>query len=250
MNKQPTDDHNGELLRAQGLAFFGAIMSAQSHEVTNVLNIINELIGLQGDTLHGVEEERPVNVDKLKQIVERIRNQVIRGESIVKGMNRFAHSVDCPVTVFDLKEAIEQITSLAERPANLAKTVLDREFPDGSMSLDTSPFGFKQAVFKCIEIALADSIEKRHITVSYQVLDEGARITVESADPILLQPNLAEKEAFLLLLMRQLGGKLMASPGAGDSHRFLLFFPRPASTPSVTDTAARNGAETEESHET
>jgi len=244
------NEQEGQLLRKEGLAFFGKIMAGQSHEVTNVLNIINELVGLQGDVLHGVEQGRPVDVDKLKQIIERVQKQVKRGETIVRHMNRFAHSVDCPVTVFDLKESLERIVSLARRSATLAKTVLDTEFPDESIPLETSPFGLKQAVFGCIEIALAASAGERRISVGYRVLDQGAEIVVASADPVLPQPNAGERESLIRLLMRQLGGDLTASPGAGDPHRFLLFFPRPLPKPSVADTAAESGAATEDSYET
>jgi C4-dicarboxylate-specific signal transduction histidine kinase len=244
------DQHDGQLLRREGLAFFGAIIAGQSHEVTNVLNIINELAGLQGDVLRGVQQGQPIDVDKLKQIIERIQNQVHRGEAIVRCMNRFAHSADCPVTVFDLKEGIEQIASLAQRSATLAKTILGTEFPKESMPLETSPFGLKQAVFGCIEIALAASTRERRITVAYRVLDQGAEIAVRSADPILPEPNAGEKEAFLALLMRQLGGEMTASPCAGDSHRFLLFFPRPTAKPGVAATLAKGRAASEDFHET
>lgn len=244
------DESDHQRLRTEGLVFFGTIMAGQSHEVTNVLNIINELAGLQEDNLYGAEQGRPINVEKLKQITERIQNQVRRGETIVRSMNRFAHSVDCPVTVLDLKESLARVTYLAQRSANLAKTILDQEFPDESIPLETSPFGLKQVVFTCIEIALAASSKERHITVGYQVFDKGARIAVRSADPVFPRPNAAEEDAFLSLLMRQLGGKLAASPNAEESYCFLLFFPRPASKPPIGDTAAQSCTATEHSHET
>ena len=73
---------------------------------------------------------------------------------------------------------------------------------------------------------MAASVQKRRVTVSFQVLDEGARIAIGSEDPMRPRSNAAEEKEFLALLMQQLGGELMASPNAGDSHRFLLFFPR------------------------
>ena len=56
-----------ELLRTNGLAFFGTVIAGQSHEVTNVLNIVHELAGLQRDLLQGTESGRPIDVDKLRQ---------------------------------------------------------------------------------------------------------------------------------------------------------------------------------------
>ena len=221
------DERDGRLLQTGGLAFFGKIMAGQSHEVTNVLNIINELSGLQEDLLCAAGPGGPPDVVKLSQIAERIKSQVRRGETLVRCMNRFAHSVDCPVTVFDLKETLDQIVCLARRSANLAKVVLEQEFPEASMPLEASPFGFQQTVFRCIEIALEAATEQRRITVSYQVSDPGATIAIRSADPILADPEVADRESLLGLLMRQLAGQLLAYPGGADSHRFLLFFPRP-----------------------
>ena len=43
-------DAKSKVIRDEGLAFMGKITAGQSHEVTNVLNIIGELAGLFIDT--------------------------------------------------------------------------------------------------------------------------------------------------------------------------------------------------------
>ncbi len=240
-------EHESRLLRSEGLAFFGRVMAGQSHEVTNVLNVINELAGLQGDILGAAEPGRPSAIEKLTQIAEKIRDQVQRGETIVRSMNRFAHSVDCPVSVFDLKEALEQVDCLAQRSATLAKTTLTREFPAASMPLETSPFDFKQAVFMCIEIALTASSKERRITASYQVFDTGVEIKVASADPISPTPSVMEEQAYLALLMRKLGGKVSPLPVAEATDHLTLFFPRPAPLGRAAAGAIEDDS-TEETH--
>jgi len=240
-------EHENHLLRSKDLIFFGKIMAGQSHEVINVLNIINELAGLQGDMLEVAEQGRPLGLEKLRQVTEKIQNQVQRGETIVRFMNQFAHSVDSPVTIFDLKEALEQIAYLAQRSTNLRKTVLNQEFPRESIRLETSSFRLKQAVFTCIEIALTASSKERRITLSYQLLDRGAEITVTSADPITPDPSGTEKQDYLTLLIRELGGKVAAVPGAEAPHRFTLFFPCPALNAGAKDVAIQDHRE-EDSH--
>lgn len=248
MKEQVVGEREDQRLRTEGLNFFAAVMAGQSHEVTNVLNIIHEFAGLQGDILRGEEQGRPMDIQKLKQVTERIQNQVRRGETIVRCMNQFAHSADCPVTVFDLKEALEQITYLMLRSANLGKTALDQKFPEDSIPLETSPFGFKQAVFICIEIALAASTEKRHVTVSYRVSDRGAEIATESEDPICPGPSVTEKQAFLSLLMQELGGEFVAPSAEVESRRLVLFFPRPAAVGDASVTVPQDLAATENFH--
>jgi hypothetical protein len=244
MDKRETD-----LLRTEALKFFGAIVAGQSHEATNVLNIINELVGLQGDILSGAKQGAGPDIERLEQVAQKIRNQVTRGEMIIRCTNRFAHSVDCPATVFDLKETLNQIADLAQRPANLGKTLLEREFPAESMALETSPFGVKQAVFHCFEIALASSSRKRHITVSYRVSEPGAEIAVFSGDPIHPAEGATEKQALLALLLQELGGKLLAWPNAEDAHRIVIFFPRPSAATRGHAVAAQARGEREDFHE-
>jgi hypothetical protein len=242
------DERENRLLRTEALNFFGAIMAGQSHEATNVLNIINELAGLQGDILNMAEQGRSIDTVKLNQAAVKIQDQVRRGETVIRCMNRFAHSVDCPVTVFDLREALEQIIYLAQRPASLSNTRLDQEFPKESMPLETSPFGLKQAVFYGIEIALAASTEKRRITVSYRLSDKGAEITVASEDPLPPATAMTEKQAVLSLLMRELGGNFVAPAGGDGDHRVVLFFPRPAATVGKANMAPQSRPATEDSH--
>ena len=236
MKEQVVGEREDQRLRTEGLNFFAAVMAGQSHEVTNVLNIIHEFAGLQGDILRGEEQGRPMDIQKLKQVTERIQNQVRRGETIVRCMNQFAHSADCPVTYLML------------RSANLGKTALDQKFPEDSIPLETSPFGFKQAVFICIEIALAASTEKRHVTVSYRVSDRGAEIATESEDPICPGPSVTEKQAFLSLLMQELGGEFVAPSAEVESRRLVLFFPRPAAVGDASVTVPQDLAATENFH--
>ncbi|MFH1419226.1 MAG: hypothetical protein ABII12_13190 [Planctomycetota bacterium] len=215
-----------QLLRRQGLVFFGKIVAGQAHEITNVLNVINELAGLQADVLAAVGRERTCNVERLIQVAERIRNQVQRGEALVRSMSRFAHSVDEPVSIFDLKEALEQVVCLAQRPANLAKTALSQEFPARSAVLEASPFSFKQAVLTCIEIALTASSDSRRITVSYRVFDTRIEVAVASADPMTQTPNVLERQAHLALLMRELGGDVSAMSTSEEGHCITIQLPK------------------------
>jgi C4-dicarboxylate-specific signal transduction histidine kinase len=218
------DEHKSHLLQNESLMFFGRITAGQSHEVTNVLNVINELAGLQGDILETANQGGNPDLEKLKAVTQKIRLQVQRGESIVRSINRFAHSVDSPVAVFDLKEALEQIVHLAQRHAHLGRTVLELKSPRKSIPIETSPFGFRQAVFTCIEMAVAASSEERRVTVSYQVLDREVEIAITSADPIPSEPSVFERDRHLELLVRELGGKVGAVPNNAEPHCFALLF--------------------------
>jgi hypothetical protein len=190
--------------------------------VTNVLNIINELSGLQQDLLQAAGAGRALNTRKLEHTSERIRLQVERGQTIMRNVNRFAHGADVPVAVFDVKETISRVVFLAERWTRLRKTKLVAELPEDSIALEASPFLFGQAVFLCIDAALLAAAEEREIRVSYSVTGEGAEVVVESADPIPLSAEIEARVATLRALLEELGGKLKAGPGGGGKDRFVL----------------------------
>lgn len=232
------------------LAFFGRILAGQTHELANVLNVIHELTGLEEDVLAAAEQTRRPDVEKLERTVGKIRQQLRRGEALVRALNRLAHSVDHPVSFFDVREALEQTACLAQRAAQLAKTALEREFPADAPALETSRFRFQQAVLMCIELALAAGPPAAggRVRIGYRVRDTGVDITVTSADPMPMGPGAMEQRARLELLMRDLGGHIAVAPVADAPHCLTLFFPSPR--PHARGPGAPSGASAEDSHAT
>ena len=78
------------------LAFFGTITAGLSHELKNVIATINEYNGLLDD-LAQAAARRPLDPERLRQICGKITKQIERGESLILGLNRFAHSMDEPI---------------------------------------------------------------------------------------------------------------------------------------------------------
>jgi len=220
---------DSRLLWERGLQFLGAQTASQSHEVTNVLNIINEMAGLMGDMLYSADQGRPLNTARLTELTTKIAAQIQRGNKIVRAINQFGHSADKPKAVFDLQEMIERIAFIAQRPAVLAKALLETDFPDQSLSLESSPLGFQQAIFTAFEIALAAASDKRHITIGYTLVGDGVELTVYSADPLGAPTKVAEmadKAVFLRLLVSTLGGRIIALGADDDPHRIIFAFPK------------------------
>jgi C4-dicarboxylate-specific signal transduction histidine kinase len=219
------DAGDWHLLWRKGSSFLGRLTASQSHEVTNVLNIINELAGLMDDLLRAGAEGRPVNHAKLREIVDKIAFQVQRGERLVRSINQFAHSADESVALVDVRELLERIVFIAQRPASLRKTRLEARFPAETRIIETNPLGFQHAVFLAIELALAAATEKRQIVVEYQVCSEGVEILITSADPITPGPEAAERFALLTQLLRALGGRLQTETRLGEAGRWTVFLP-------------------------
>lgn len=220
------DSTNSRLLCEGGLAFFGTINASLSHQINNVLAIVSELSGLLGDLSHGAASGRPLDPERLISLSGRISDQVARGKQFVKRLNRFAHTVDQPVTALDAVETFELVTTLCQRFAELKKATLETVIPEQSIVVESSSFGLMQAVHLCLDLALKAGTEgSTTITAGCEPADEGCLLVVTSTDDIPLDQNTMDRLSYLSLLMDDLGGRIDSTPET-DPRRFVLYIPR------------------------
>lgn len=102
-----------ELLRYESLAFFGKINASISHELKNIMAIISETAGLLGDLAEMASAGNPLPIDVLKNCVTSIEEEIQRGFSTIRQMNRFAHSIDHPVQKVNLLDVLELVANLS-----------------------------------------------------------------------------------------------------------------------------------------
>jgi hypothetical protein len=223
------------------LAFFSRITAGQSHELANVFNTINELVGLQQDHLAIGEQQDPVDRQRLQDICGRIRTQIDRGGKIIRAVNRFAHSADVPRAVFDVRDAVHRIVYLAERWTRLKEVDLTAELPEETTAIENFPFLFQWAVFLGIEAALLAATEKKRIAVGLKVALDGVEIAVTSADPVPRSEEIDSRIAALRLVVDTLGGELRAHAGDRDGDRFIFSVPRKQHQESTDDANAEKG---------
>ncbi|MFH0945764.1 MAG: histidine kinase [Planctomycetota bacterium] len=137
----------------RALCFFGRITASISHELKNVLAIINENAGLMDDLAMLAVQGLPVEPERLKTISERIGFQVRRADGILRNMNAFSHSVDDRVKTVDLGEVVSLVTALSARLAAMRGVTLAASPPDSSVPVTTSPFLLQNLIFHCIDFA-------------------------------------------------------------------------------------------------
>jgi len=152
---QPSDD---------GLKFFGIITASVTHELNNILSIIDQSAGLVEDFMANPDsgvpltEEKlkqitakirklsiidqsaglvedfmanpdsgvPLTEEKLKQITAKIRKNSQRGIGFIKHLNSFAHSTDEPGISFNANTMLENWAALTKRFADLKARKLGR----------------------------------------------------------------------------------------------------------------------------
>ncbi|GAB4348813.1 MAG: hypothetical protein Kow0099_31580 [Candidatus Abyssubacteria bacterium] len=213
------------LVREKGLRFFGRITASLSHEINNVIAIVGELSGLLDDLLLASERGKPIPTEKLRNISEKIRNQVKKGESVIKRLNRFAHSIDEPVKQFDLRELMQEVDSIAQRFAVLKEIRLETNLPDSPLMVNSNPFRLQHAIFTCLELALDASAKEETVSLTFERDGEGAKILTTSRQPLAATKDVAAKLSFLSILMEELGGTA-ESRGNDSRHTLTLSIPK------------------------
>jgi signal transduction histidine kinase len=189
------------------LAFFGKITASLSHEINNVLSIINELSGLMGDLLEASSRGKALDPEKLALQVEKIAAQILRGERLIKRLNSFSHSVDRPIKTFSLNELLNDIFFLSERFATLKGISLRLSIPDDTLSIENNPFKLQKAVFAILETLFASASTGAIVKLSCSGTAESSEIAVvcESETVTEIFPASSQKE--VSDLVEYLGGK-------------------------------------------
>lgn len=136
-----------------GLEFFGQISAAISHDLKNVLAIINEDAGLLQDFSLMAAQGMELDPERLGRLAEKIQVQIKRGDSIIKNMNRFAHSVDLPECEVDYRELTALVISLLTRLASrkCVTVILDESDPVKGKG---DPFIIQRLIAKILEVCM------------------------------------------------------------------------------------------------
>jgi C4-dicarboxylate-specific signal transduction histidine kinase len=159
-------DGKPEIMAEVGLQFFGQISASISHEIKNVLAIINENAGLLEDFTLMADRGKPIDPARLTAMAATMKNQIRRADGIVKSMNRFAHSIDETITTVDLAETIELIIALTARFAAMRKVQVDVRLPDQPVKFQTAPFFLMNLLWRCLDFSMSASGEASQIILT------------------------------------------------------------------------------------
>lgn len=222
-------------LRGQGFGFFGAITASLSHEINNVLATINELSGLLGDFLAAAEGGAELDGARLKRPTERIAAQVKRGQTYVKRLNSFAHTVDHLRTEIDFNDTVDAITTLCNRFGTLRRVELEVVTPETSPRLDGCPFDVQHILYRSIDIGLRASQQGDTLHIHAETQGDGVRVTVRSDSAPEDAADLNLRLEFLELLTTELGVQLTTEIQTDAPVALNMTFPKVLGTLSPCD---------------
>jgi len=161
-----------------GLRFFGQITASISHEIKNCLAIMNENAGLLQDLIIMGQRGTPLDPERINRIAGKINGQVQRADSVVKHLNRFAHSTDDLEKSMDLMEALSLTIALNRRLAVNRGVELNLTDPEEVCVVSANPFLFQYLISRGLDVLIETGSAKR-IDIMLKRTEE--RVTVSFA---------------------------------------------------------------------
>jgi C4-dicarboxylate-specific signal transduction histidine kinase len=165
-----------DIIGKEGLQFFGKMSASISHEIKNVLAIINENAGLLEDLALMAEKGRQIDMDRVKTVAGKIRNQVVRADNIVKNLNRFAHGADDFKGEVELDDALRFVVMLSSRLFDMHGVSLEQTPVDNSVLITTTPFLLQNLLWLCMNFAMEVTGEEKKVQLFVEKVAGGARI--------------------------------------------------------------------------
>ncbi len=169
-------DIQREIIGGEGLQFFGKMSASISHEIKNVLAIINENTGLIEDYTIMAEKGAPFEPGKFRSLTEKVSIQIRRADRIVKNMNTFAHSIDESAKIIDLSDFLEFARVLFARFAVMRGIALESKPSESSLMITTPPFFLLNLIWFCLELAMDTAGSGKTVGLSARKTDTWAQI--------------------------------------------------------------------------
>jgi hypothetical protein len=214
------------------IALMGRMTAGTTHELKNVLAIINESSGLLQDIVNLSKGDAGPKGEQIAKVATRIRAQVARGNEQLNSLNWLAHSVGDGGSSVEINELSSKIVNLMQRFARTNQVELEFQASDRDVTIHTDVARLLVVLVACIEYYLNRALPKSRILLRSG--GAGAEATLEivtgSADGSETATEieadggaLPSELANLGSLLGPLGGRLaLADQGEGTGLHLIL----------------------------
>ncbi len=144
---------------------FAKISASISHEIKNTLSIINENAGLLEDFAQMAEDEGGVPVEQVYEVTQTIAKQVDRANTIMKNLNRFAHSADTSLAHDNLEELLRLVIALTSRQADMKQLTTTLNCPQ-NIALTTYLISLESLIYLTLLTLFEQAPEKSEIAIA------------------------------------------------------------------------------------
>ena len=215
-------DSDWDIIGKEGLQFFGRISASISHEIKNILAIINENAGLLEDLALIAEKRKQVDIERFKTVAGKIRSQVVRADDIVKNLNRFAHSTDNFKSEVDLNDAVRFVAALCRRLFEMQGVSLELTLVDRSTVITTLLFVLQNVLWLCMSFAMEAAGDEKRVCLIVEKLESGAKIRFSNLRGIEKIPEGRFPSPKEKALLNATGARISFDASAGE---FVLLLP-------------------------
>jgi signal transduction histidine kinase len=204
-----------DLIGFSGIQFFGKMSASISHDLKNVLAVINENAGLLEDFCLMAEKGKPLDPARLKRLAEEVKNQIRRGDRIITSMNTFAHSADGESVTIDLRELLGLLVELSLRYASMRGVRLEIDRPSDAVTITTSPFILLNLLWFCLDFAMTAAGPGKTVALAAEKTADGAWLRFSKLEGMEAATGAfpAEPES---ALMRVLKAQIRLEPGSRE----------------------------------
>ncbi len=143
--------NDGEKDDRPGVRFLGEVTALLSHDIKNILAIINENAGLLKDLSMMAGGKSPVDPDRAGRIADKIQRQVNRADETVRRLNQVGHCMDEAVVPLDLTDTVATVCALAARKAGNKRVGLVVCPDAGRVTITSDPFLLRQLIWECVD---------------------------------------------------------------------------------------------------
>ena len=167
MNRTIDFDNNDDL------AFFGKVNASISHELKNILAIISEAAGLLQDLTDMATKGKKIELEMLKTCSQDIVEEIQRGFTTIKQMNKFSHSVDDPAKKVNLVDVVDLMIALAKYLSFASKVRFD-PLPEAASTVLTCPIRLQNLIYRALVFAFESVGPDGQIEVAIQPQPDGS----------------------------------------------------------------------------
>jgi len=198
-----------------GVRFFGEITALLSHDLKNVLSIINENAGLLEDFSLMAADGNPIDPERLGMVAAKIRRQVRRADEMIKRLNQVGHSADRPQGAVNLTDLVELVCALASRKAAQKAVSLSVTQRSESVMVKTDAFTLQQLIWACIDMAICIVEASNTLEIDVKSTTQGATIRFGPMEAITNKPAEAWSELPQKEILKILNANVVADRDKG-----------------------------------
>ena len=156
-----------------------------------------------------------------------IQEEALQASILIQHLDRFAHGLEKPWSVFAVHEALEEIKDLLLKQARRRGVHLEIKPAGTSAIIETDPTCFQLAILYNVEQVMAGLESGRRIFLEFEIKDDHFQVCITGPEPEAcraLPPEGSDDQGFYRDIVEDIGGKIRKRSAPGR-HVIALAFP-------------------------